>query len=88
MTDDINENGGAPTDPAAGTGAFFTKKEILDFVTANPPMGDIPPSDEPLDTNAPRMAHDAGARAYRGHGRGARFVTRARPETTKQEDNQ
>lgn len=56
MTDDINENGGGvQTDPAAGTGAFFTKDEILDFVTANPPMGDIPPADEPLDPNAPKL---------------------------------
>ena len=57
MTDDINENGGcsAHTDPAAGTGAFFTKNEKLDFVTANPPMGDIPPADEPLDPNAPKL---------------------------------
>ena len=58
MTDDINENegwGAAPTDPAAGTGAFFTKNEILDFVTANPPMGDIPPADEPIDPNAPKL---------------------------------
>ena len=56
MTDDINENGGGvPADPASGTGAFFTKDEILDFVTANPPMGDIPPADEPLDPNAPKL---------------------------------
>lgn len=56
MTDDINENGGGvQTDPAAGTGAFFTKDEVLDFVTANPPLGDIPTADEPLDPNAPKM---------------------------------
>jgi hypothetical protein len=51
-----NENrGGVKTDPAAGTGAFFTKNEILDFVTANPPLGDIPPSDEPIDPKAPKL---------------------------------
>lgn len=25
-------------DPAVGTGAFFTKPDVLDIVTANPPM--------------------------------------------------
>ena len=56
MTDDINENGGGvQTDPAAGTGAFFTKDEMLDFVTADPPMGDIPPADEPIDPKAPKL---------------------------------
>ena len=44
-------------DPAAGTGggAFFTKNEILDFVTANPPMVDIQPADEPIDPKAPKL---------------------------------
>ena len=61
MTDDINENGGGvQTDPAVGTGAFFTKDEILDFVTADPPMGDIPPSKEPLDPNAPKLVRGDG----------------------------
>lgn len=51
----MKTGGGVQTDPAAGTGAFHTPKEIIDFVTANPPMGDIPPADEPLDQNAPKL---------------------------------
>ena len=52
----MKTGGGVKTDPAAGTGAFFTKNEILDFVTANPQLGDIPPADEPIDPNAPKLA--------------------------------
>lgn len=47
-------------DPASGTGggAFFTKNEILDFVTANPPMVDIQPADEPIDPKAPKLVRE------------------------------
>lgn len=45
---------GEKPDPAAGTGAFFTKPEILDAVLGNPPL-DIPPAAEPIDPNAPKM---------------------------------
>ena len=56
MTDDINKNGGATqADPAVGTGAFPTPKEINDFVLANPPMVDIQPADEPIDPKAPKL---------------------------------
>ena len=41
-------------DPAAGTGAYFTPKSAIDFVTANPPL-DIPPADEPIQPGAPQM---------------------------------
>ena len=36
-------------DPASGTGAFHTPKEIIDFVTANPPLGAEKPAWKPLD---------------------------------------
>ena len=38
-------------DPASGTGggAFFTKNEILDFVLANPSLGDVKDAATPLD---------------------------------------
>lgn len=47
--------GGAQADPAAGTGAFFTPSAALEAVMANPPMFYIPPADEPLDPNAPKL---------------------------------
>ena len=40
-------------DPATGTGAFFTPPDVLDAVTANPPM---PPPDADMD--APKEADD------------------------------
>lgn len=40
-------------DPAVGTGAFFTPPDVLDIVTANPPM---PPPD--ADMEAPKEADD------------------------------
>ncbi len=48
-------------DPASGTGggAFFTKDEILDFVLANPQIN-IPPADEPIDPNAPKLVRGDG----------------------------
>ena len=45
---------GEKPDPAAGTGAFFTKPEMLDAVLGNPPL-DIPPAAEPIDPNAPKL---------------------------------
>ena len=41
-------------DPAAGTGAYFTPKSAIDFITANPPLN-IPPAAEPIDPNAPKL---------------------------------
>ena len=35
-------------------GAYFTPKSALDFVMANPPLN-IPPADEPIDPNAPKL---------------------------------
>ena len=45
-------------DPAVGTGggAFHTPKEILDFVTANPPFGEVKDVPTPIDPNAPQIA--------------------------------
>ena len=50
-------------DPAAGTGggAFFTKKEILDFVMANPPIGDVKDAATSLDPSAPEMVRGGAA---------------------------
>ena len=47
---------GLPTayDGAAGTGAFFTPPDVLDAVTANPPM------EADADLDAPKEADDAG----------------------------
>ena len=36
-------------DFASGTGAFHTPKEIIDFVTANPPLGEVKDAPTPLD---------------------------------------
>ena len=36
-------------------GEYHTPKSALDFVTANPPLN-IPPTAEPIDPNAPKMA--------------------------------
>jgi hypothetical protein len=38
---------------------FHTPKEIIDFVTANPPLN-IPPTAEPIDTNAPKLRRGEG----------------------------
>ena len=38
-----------------GTGEFFTPKEALDAVTANPPLGDVEDAPRPLDPNAPEI---------------------------------
>ena len=46
-------------DFASGTGAFRTPKEIIDFVTANPPLH-IPPAAEPLDLSAPKIRRGEG----------------------------
>ena len=46
-------------DFASGTGAFRTPKEIIDFVTANPPIH-IPPAAEPLDLSAPKIRRGEG----------------------------
>ena len=35
-------------------GVYHTPKEVIDFVTANPPL-DIPPADEPIQPGAPQM---------------------------------
>ncbi len=42
-------------DFASGTGAFHTPKEVLDFVTANPPLGEVKDAPTPLDPSAPKM---------------------------------
>ena len=44
-------------DPAVGTvgGAFFTKKEILDFVMANPSFVDVKDAPTPIDQTAPKL---------------------------------
>ena len=49
-------------DPAVGTGggAFFTKKEILDFVMANPSIVDVKDAPTPLDPTAPEMLQGLG----------------------------
>ena len=62
-------------DPASGTGggAFFTKNEILDFVTANPPLGEVKDAPTPLDPSAPEMVQGGGAKASVPH-RKAKFV--------------
>lgn len=41
-------------DPAVGTGAYFTPKSAIDFITANPPLN-IPPAAEPIQPGAPKM---------------------------------
>lgn len=38
---------------------FHTPKEIIDFVTANPPLH-IPPAAEPIDPNAPKLRRGEG----------------------------
>ena len=43
-----------PHDPAAGTGAFFTQKEVLDAVMANPPLN-IKPTAEPIQPGTPKI---------------------------------
>lgn len=40
---------------ASGTGAFHTPKEIIDFVTANPKLGEVKDAPTPLDPSAPEM---------------------------------
>ena len=47
-------------DFASGTGAFHTPKEIIDFVTANPPLGDVKDAPTPLDPSAPEMVQGGG----------------------------
>ena len=49
-------------DPAVGTGggAFFTKKEILDFVMANPTLGVVKDAPTPIDPTAPEMLQGLG----------------------------
>ena len=49
-------------DPAAGTGAFFTKPEVLEAIIQDPPLGDLPPGadgveprDTPLSPDAPKL---------------------------------
>lgn len=36
---------------------FHTPKEIIDFVTANPPLGDVKDAPTPIDPSAPSLAH-------------------------------
>ena len=50
------------TPPASGTGEFFTKKETLDFLMGNPPLGDVKDAATPLDPNAPEMVQTGGVR--------------------------
>lgn len=50
------------TPPASGTGAFHTPKEIIDFVTANPPLGEVKDAPTPLDPSAPEMVQGGGRR--------------------------
>ena len=40
---------------ASGKGAFHTPKEILDFVTANPPLGEVKDAPTPLDPSAQKL---------------------------------
>lgn len=47
-------------DFASGTGAFHTPKEIIDFVTANPPLGEVKDAPTPLDPSAPEMVRGGG----------------------------
>lgn len=47
-------------DFASGTGAFHTPKEIIDFVTANPPLGEVKDAPTPLDPSAPEMVRGWG----------------------------
>lgn len=46
---------------ASGKGAFHTPNEILDFVTANPPLGEVKDAPTPLDPSAPKMVRGGGA---------------------------
>ena len=57
-------------DPAAVTGEFFTKKETLDFLMGNPPLGDVKDAATPLDQ--PEQT-GGGAKASVPH-RKAKFV--------------
>ena len=50
-------------DFASGTGAFHTPKEIIDFVTANPPLGEVKDAPTPLD---PSVQTGGGATGTRG----------------------
>jgi hypothetical protein len=47
-------------DYASGTGAFHTPKEIIDFVTANPPLGAVKDAPTPIDPTAPEMLQGLG----------------------------
>ncbi len=52
-------------DPAVGTGgAFHTPKEIIDFVTANPPLGEVKDAPTPLD---PSVQTGVGCNGNRGN---------------------
>lgn len=38
-------------------GVYHTPKEIIDFVTANPPLGEVKDAPTPIDPSAPSLAH-------------------------------
>lgn len=53
-------------DFASGTGAFHTPKGIIDFLTANPPLGEVKDAPTPLDPSAPEMVRGGGCNGSRG----------------------
>ena len=38
-------------------GVYHTPKEVIDFVTANPPLGEVKDAPTPIDPSAPSLAH-------------------------------
>lgn len=47
---------------------FRTPKEIIDFVTANPPLGEVKDAPTPIDQSAPEMVSGGGYAAEDGRG--------------------
>ena len=47
---------------------FHSPKEIIDFVTANPPLGDVKDAPTPIDPSAPEMVNGGGYAAEDGRG--------------------
>ena len=47
---------------------FHSPKEIIDFVTANPPIGEVKDAPTPIDPSAPEMVNGGGYAAEDGRG--------------------
>ena len=43
-------------------GVYHTPKEVIDFVTANPPLGEVKDAPTPIDPSAPEMVYGGGMR--------------------------